>query len=191
METPACRCSLKRHRPPPAPSLRGCGFFLLIPRAVFTQATSSHAEARSPRFVVAHEWKVKESVGADVLGGPQPQSNEIALWGGCGRPRFSIVRGRGRRPRRPGLRAAEDVRPYRRHRGSLGQRHRVFHSKSSDALVLRCSEAEVGQDRASGVDRPSTTVVLCSCPPRPGGAIILIVLHGQGWRQHSRQQVGQ
>ena len=30
----------------------GCGFFLLNPRAVFTQATSSHAEARSPRFVV-------------------------------------------------------------------------------------------------------------------------------------------
>ena len=28
------------------------------------------------------EWKVKESVGADVLGGPQPRSNEIALWGG-------------------------------------------------------------------------------------------------------------
>ena len=30
----------------------GCGFSLLNPRAVFTQATSSHAEARSPRFVV-------------------------------------------------------------------------------------------------------------------------------------------
>ena len=29
-------------------------------------------------------------------------------------------------------------------------------SKSSDALLLRCSDAEVGQDRASGVDRPST-----------------------------------
>ena len=29
----------------------GCGFFLLNPRAVFTQATSSHAEARSPQFV--------------------------------------------------------------------------------------------------------------------------------------------
>ena len=29
----------------------GCDFFLLNPRAVFTQATSSHAEARSPRFV--------------------------------------------------------------------------------------------------------------------------------------------
>ena len=26
-------------------------------------------------------------------------------------------------------------------------------SKSSDALLLRCSDAEVGQDRASGVDR--------------------------------------
>ena len=25
------------------------------------------------------------------------------------------------------------------------------HSKSSDALLLRCSDAEVGQDRASGV----------------------------------------
>ncbi|MGN0888440.1 MAG: hypothetical protein ACI4UY_06100, partial [Kiritimatiellia bacterium] len=25
-------------------------------------------------------------------------------------------------------------------------------SKSSDALLLRCSDAEVGQDRASGVD---------------------------------------
>ena len=29
--------------------------------------------------------------------------------------------------------------------------------KSSAALVLRCSDAEVGQDRASGFDRPSTT----------------------------------
>ena len=29
-------------------------------------------------------------------------------------------------------------------------------SKSSDALLLRCSDAEVGQDRASGFDRPST-----------------------------------
>ena len=27
--------------------------------------------------------------------------------------------------------------------------------KSSDALLLRCSDAEVGQDRASGLDRPS------------------------------------
>ena len=27
--------------------------------------------------------------------------------------------------------------------------------KSSDALLLRCSDAEVGQDRASGVERPS------------------------------------
>ena len=33
------------------PARIGCGFFLLNPRAVFTQATSSHAEARSPRFV--------------------------------------------------------------------------------------------------------------------------------------------
>ena len=29
-------------------------------------------------------------------------------------------------------------------------------SKSSDALLLKCSNAEVGEDRASGVDRPST-----------------------------------
>ena len=29
-------------------------------------------------------------------------------------------------------------------------------SKSSDALLLRCSDAEVGQDSDSGVDRPST-----------------------------------
>ena len=28
-----------------------------------------------------------------------------------------------------------------------------------DALLLRCSDAEVGQDRASGVDRPSTVRV--------------------------------
>ena len=28
-------------------------------------------------------------VGADILGGPQPQSNEIALGDGCGRPRTS------------------------------------------------------------------------------------------------------
>ena len=50
-------------------------------------------------FVAAHEWKVKESVGADVLGGPQPRSNEIALWGGCGRPRTSAPTG-GDAPRR-------------------------------------------------------------------------------------------
>ena len=30
-------------------------------------------------------------------------------------------------------------------------------SKSSDALLLRCSDAEVGQDRASGVDRVPLT----------------------------------
>ena len=35
----------------PAVLTDGCVFFLLNPRAVFTQATSSHAEARSPRFV--------------------------------------------------------------------------------------------------------------------------------------------
>ena len=64
------------------------------------QVALPHADGRAPRFVVAHEWKVKESVGADVLGGPQPQSNA------------NRVVGR--------LRAAEDVRPYRRHRGSLG-----------------------------------------------------------------------
>ena len=45
-------------------------------------------------FVAAHEWKLKESVAADVLGGPQPQSNA------------NRVVGR--------LRAAEDVRPYRK-----------------------------------------------------------------------------
>ena len=54
---------------------------------------SALAEVRSPRFIVAYEWKVKESVGADVLGGPQPQSDA------------NRVVGR--------LRAAEDVRPYR------------------------------------------------------------------------------
>ena len=48
---------------------------------------------RPIRFVAALEWKVKVSVGADVLGGPQPQSNEIALWGGCGRPRTSAPTG--------------------------------------------------------------------------------------------------
>ena len=30
----------------------------------------------------------------------------------------------------------------------------------SDALLLRCSDAEVGQDRDSGVDRPSTVPAL-------------------------------
>ena len=35
-------------------------------------------------------------------------------------------------------------------------RTRALLSQSSDALLLRCSDAEVGQDRASGVDRPST-----------------------------------
>ena len=34
-------------------------------------------------------------------------------------------------------------------RGDCPDRHA---SKSSDALLLRCSDAEVGQDRASGVD---------------------------------------
>ena len=33
---------------------------------------------------------------------------------------------------------------------------RLDDSKSSDALLLRCSDAEVSQDRASGVDHPST-----------------------------------
>ena len=33
-----------------------------------------------------------------------------------------------------------------------------FGSKSSDALLLRCSDAEVGQDRTSGVDRPTQFV---------------------------------
>ena len=51
-----------------------------------------------------HEWNVKESVGADVLGGPQPQSNA------------NRVVGR--------LRAAEDVRPYR------GRVSRVFGAKT-------------------------------------------------------------
>ena len=32
---------------------------------------------------------------------------------------------------------------------------RDSYRKSSDALLLRCSDAEVGQDRASGFDRPS------------------------------------
>ena len=32
-----------------------------------------------------------------------------------------------------------------------------FIRKSSDALLLRCSDAEVGQDRASDFDRPSTS----------------------------------
>ena len=42
----------------------------------------------------------------------------------------------------------------------LGQWARVDDSKSSDALLLRCSDAEVGQDRVSGVDRPSTGLPL-------------------------------
>ena len=56
-------------------------------------------------------------------------------------------------------------------RGSVPTRPSTIR-KSSDALLLRCSDAEGGQDCASGVDRPSTTVVLCNCSPRPGGAII-------------------
>ena len=36
----------------------------------------------------------------------------------------------------------------------------AFRKKSSDALLLRCSDAEVGQDRDSGVDRPSTWKVV-------------------------------
>ena len=34
------------------------------------------------------------------------------------------------------------------------------HSKKANALLLRCSDAEVGQDRASGFDRPSTGLVI-------------------------------
>ena len=45
-------------------------------RFAFTQVPSALAEARSSQFVAAHEGEVKESVGADVLGGPQPQNNE-------------------------------------------------------------------------------------------------------------------
>ena len=64
---------------------------------------------------------------------------QIATDSICRRARMESQRvGRGRRPRRPGLRAAEDVRPYRRHRGPLGQRHRVFHSKK-----LRCTFAQM------------------------------------------------
>ena len=100
----------------------GVQFFLVDPKSCF-HAGDFVARRGANRFVVAHEWKVKTSVGADVLGGP-----------GCGRPRTSAPTGGG-------------------YRGSLGQRHRVFHSKK--ALVLRCSEAEVGQDRASGFDLPN------------------------------------
>ena len=63
-------------------------------------------------------------------GGPQPRSNEIALWGGCGRPRTSAPTG--------GIEGlwGKDIGPFIR--------------TSSDALLLRCSDAEIGQDRASG-----------------------------------------
>ena len=37
-------------------------------------------------------------------------------------------------------------------------------SKSSDALLLRCSDAEVGQDRASGVDRVHEDATVWSLP---------------------------
>ena len=89
-------------------------------------------------FVAAHEWKVKESVGADVLGGPQPQSNEIALWGGCGRPRFSIVRGRGRPPGGPGCGRPRTSAPTGGIEGLWGKDIGSFIRKSSDALLLRC-----------------------------------------------------
>ena len=41
----------QRQRRKPLTRSVGYDFFLLNPRAVFTQATSSHAEARLPRFV--------------------------------------------------------------------------------------------------------------------------------------------
>ena len=33
------------------------------------------------------------------------------------------------------------------------------------------------------------TVVLCNCPPRPGGAIILAPLYGQGFGQYCDRKV--
>ena len=57
---------------------------------------------------------------------------QIALRGGCGRPGTSAPTG--------GIEGlwGKDIGPFIR--------------RSSDALLLRCSDAEVGQDRASGVD---------------------------------------
>ena len=98
---------------------------------------------RPIRFVAALEWKVKVSVGADVLGGPQPRSNENHV---VGRLRAAMVFDS---PPLPG----EGI------EGLWGKDIGSFIRKSSDALLLRCSDAEVGQDR--GVDL-LTEYVLCA-----------------------------
>ena len=75
-----------------------------------------------------HEWKVKELVGADVLGGPQPQSNA------------NRVVGR--------LRAAEDVRPYRWGRSAPVSRSNAdgFVAPNGGAWVMGlCEEGAFGR----------------------------------------------
>ena len=47
-----------------------------------------------------------------------------------------------------------------RHRNLTIWKEAMALRKSSDALLLRCSDAEVGQDSNSGVDRPSTLDLL-------------------------------
>ena len=84
----------------------------------------------------------------------------------CRRARMESQRvGRGRRPRRPATAIKRKSRcgavaggrgcpplPGEGIEGLWGKDIGSFIRKSSDALLLRCSDAEVGQDRASGVD---------------------------------------
>ena len=58
----------------------GFGFFLLNPRAVFTQATSSHAEARSPRFVRVRPASSRNPIPVDSRRSPSTRH-----WGGSAR----------------------------------------------------------------------------------------------------------
>ena len=74
-------------------------------------------------------------------------------------------------------------------KASLAEKKRPRTAKALKADVV--AHLSASQHRWRGLDRPSTTVVLCNCPPRSAGAIILIVVHRQGCRQRSRQQVRQ
>ena len=66
----------------PAKIAKGCVFFLLNPSAVFTQATSSHAEARSPRFVRVRPASSRNPIPVDSR-----RFLSTRLWGGSAQPR--------------------------------------------------------------------------------------------------------
>ena len=91
---------------------------------------SSHGQRRAEDVAPYHGGVVWNVVGADVPGGPRAR--------GCSRARGDVVS------------LFYSVFLY----AEVCQDRA---SKSSDALLLRCSDAEVSQDRASGFDRPSTS----------------------------------